>query len=138
VTGLEVTISSNVEMEKNTIYRQHRGRGPISPERRRHGHPPGLVPGGWELSKNTISDNNRAQLGPAVVACRRAASGGGMLVLGVDGSPCCLQRRQGQRFLRRRARGLLRRGGRRRQRLPTSVPAIVQGNPEASIFEKNE
>lgn len=84
VTGLEVTISTNVEMEKNTVYNNTVGVGLYHPNGAGMDIPPGLVHGGWVLSKNTIYDNNRPNTAPPSSLAGQLPPGGGVLVLGVD------------------------------------------------------
>jgi len=85
VTGLEVTISTDVEMTKNTIYNNTVGVGLYHPNGAGMDIPVGLVPGGWELVKNHIYDNNRPNTAPPTSLSGALPPGGGVLVLGVDG-----------------------------------------------------
>lgn len=84
VTGLEVTISQNVEMSKNTVYNNTVGVGLYHPNGAGMDIPPGLTPGGWELSKNHIYDNNRPNSAPPASLAGALPPGGGVLVFGVD------------------------------------------------------
>jgi parallel beta-helix repeat protein len=84
VTGLEVTISANVEMEMNTVYNNTVGVGLYHPNGAGMDIPPGLVHGGWVLNKNTIYDNNRPNTAPPSSLAGALPPGGGVLVLGVD------------------------------------------------------
>jgi parallel beta-helix repeat protein len=84
VTGLEVTISANVEMQKNNVYDNTVGVGLYHPNGAGMDIPPGLVHEGWELSKNTISNNNRPNTAPPSSLAGQLPAGGGVLILGVD------------------------------------------------------
>jgi len=137
VTGLEVTISSNVEMEKNTIHDNTVGVGLYHPNGAGMDIPPGLTPGGWVLNKNTVTDNNRANSAPPSSLAGALPPGGGVLVLGVDGVHAASNVVTGNDFY-----GVALvdycaavEGG---DNDCDDVPAIVQGNPEGNIFEKNE
>lgn len=85
VTGLEVTISTNVEMSKNTIYNNTVGVGFYHPNGAGMDAPEGLeLASGWELKKNHIYDNNRVNSAPPSSLSGSLPPGGGVLILGVD------------------------------------------------------
>jgi hypothetical protein len=84
VTGMEVTISSDVDIEKNDIHNNTVGVGLYHPNGAGMPIPPGLTPGGWVLKKNHIYDNNRANSASPSSLAGALPPGGGMLVLGVD------------------------------------------------------
>ncbi|MFN2427786.1 MAG: right-handed parallel beta-helix repeat-containing protein [Candidatus Binatia bacterium] len=84
VTGLEVTISAEVEMTKNTVYNNTIGVGLYHANGAGMDIPPGQEIDGWELTKNHIYDNNRANTAPPASLAGSLPPGGGILVLGVD------------------------------------------------------
>ncbi|MFN2377114.1 MAG: nitrous oxide reductase family maturation protein NosD [Candidatus Binatia bacterium] len=85
VTGLEVTISKNVEMSKNTVYNNTVGAGFYHPNGAGMDAPEGLeFAVGWELKKNHIYGNNRPNSAPPSSLAGQLPPGGGVLVLGVD------------------------------------------------------
>lgn len=85
VTGLEVTISSGVEMSKNLVHDNTVGVGLYHPNGAGMDIPDGMVIGNWTLSKNHIYNNNRANSAPPASLSGSLPPGGGVLVLGIDG-----------------------------------------------------
>lgn len=85
VTGLEVTISKNVQMDKNDVYNNTVGVGFYHPNGAGMDSPfPLDETGFWTLSKNTIHDNNRPNSASPSSLSGSIPPGGGVLVLGVD------------------------------------------------------
>lgn len=87
VTGLELTISSNVEMSKNVVYNNTVGVGIYHPNGAGMPIPTEITSGtgNWELNKNHVYDNNRANTAPPASLAGQLPPGGGVLVLGTDG-----------------------------------------------------
>lgn len=86
VTGLEVTISENVEMKKNTVRNNTVGVGLYHPNGAGLPQPAFITSNdGWELQKNNIFDNNRDNSAPPASLAGSLPKGGGILVFGVDG-----------------------------------------------------
>jgi parallel beta-helix repeat protein len=85
VTGLEVTISSNVLMMKNNVHDNTVGVGLYHPNGAGMDIPDGLVSGGWVVKKNHIHDNNFPNGASPSSMSGSLPPGGGVLLLGVDG-----------------------------------------------------
>jgi len=85
VTGLEVTISKNVEMTKNDIYNNTVGVGFYHPNGAGMDSPYPLAESGfWTLAGNHVHENNRANSAPPASLSGSIPPGGGVLLLGVD------------------------------------------------------
>jgi parallel beta-helix repeat protein len=83
-TGLEVTISSDVFMEKNIIHDNTTGVGLYHPNAAGLAPEEGETFGNWILEKNHIYNNNAANTAPPGSQAASLPSGGGVLVLGVQ------------------------------------------------------
>jgi hypothetical protein len=81
-TGLEITVSKNIEAEKNDIHDNTVGVGLYHPNAA--SLPPLGGDGFWTISKNYIHDNNAPNSAPPGTMSAALPSGGGILVLGVD------------------------------------------------------
>ncbi len=139
VTGLELTISSNVEMSKNVVYNNTVGVGIYHPNGAGMPIPTEITTGtgGWELNKNHVYDNNRPNSAPPASLAGALPPGGGVLVLGTDGLTAKSNLIEDNDFY-----GVAMvdycaavDGG------PSDcdiVPPIVQGFPELNRFEKTE
>jgi hypothetical protein len=84
-TGLEVTVSQNIKIQKNTIHNNTIGIGLYHPSAA--GLPP-LEPiernGDWTVTGNHVYDNNEPNTAPPGGMSAALPPGGGILVLGVD------------------------------------------------------
>lgn len=83
-TGLEVTISADIKMDKNIIHDNTVGVGLYHPNSAGLPIPVGMTPGNWELSKNHIYSNNAPNIAPPASQSGALPPGGGILLLGVD------------------------------------------------------
>lgn len=81
-TGLEITVSKNIEAKKNHVHNNSVGIGLYHPSAA------GLAPlggdGDWEISNNYVHNNNSANNAPPNSMSATLPPGGGILVLGVD------------------------------------------------------
>lgn len=85
VTGLEVTISRDIEMTGNNVWGNSVGVGLYHPSAAGLELPTGFTSGNWIVKKNHIHDNNRANTAPPGSMAGSLPAGGGVLVLGADG-----------------------------------------------------
>jgi parallel beta-helix repeat protein len=83
-TGLEVTISKDIEMTKNDIYDNTVGVGLYHPSAAGLPLPVGMTLGNWKFSKNNVHNNNSPNTAPGGSMSGSLPPGGGLLVLGVD------------------------------------------------------
>jgi nitrous oxidase accessory protein NosD len=81
-TGLEITVSKNIDLQKNDIHDNTVGVGLYHPNAA--SQPPLGGDGFWTLAKNHIHDNNAPNTAPAGTMSAALPSGAGVLVLGVD------------------------------------------------------
>ena len=81
-TGLEITVSKNIDVKKNDIHDNTVGVGLYHPNAA--SQPPLGGDGFWTLSKNHIHNNNAPNTAPAGTMSAALPSGAGVLVLGVD------------------------------------------------------
>jgi hypothetical protein len=136
VTGLEVTISEGVVMSKNIVHDNVIGVGLYHPNGAGMDIPPGLVSGGWVLSSNHIYNNNLPNpvMGGSLVAS--LPSGGGVLVLGIDGLQADKNLIEDNNFFGIAVVDYCAavEGGGNDCNLN---PAIVEGMPESNIFSNN-
>jgi hypothetical protein len=84
-TGLEVTISKDVLMEKNDIHDNTTGVGLYHPNSAGLAPPVGVTFDGWILQDNHIYNNNHENTAPPGSQAAALPPGGGVLLLGVDG-----------------------------------------------------
>ena len=85
-TGLEVTISKNIQMKKNEIHHNTVGVGLYHPNAAGLANPFPTYDelGNWELTGNNIHDNNAPNTAPPGTMSSGLPPGIGVLVLGVD------------------------------------------------------
>lgn len=85
-TGLEVTISTDVEMKKNDIHDNVTGIGLYHPNSAGIALPPSYAGGGFtKITDNHVYNNNAVNTAPPGSMPASLPSGGGILVLGYDG-----------------------------------------------------
>jgi len=83
VTGLEVTISSNIVIKKNESYNNVVGMGLYHPNAAAETAPP--VPlEHLDVQKNHVHDNNKVNTAPSGSMAAGLPTGGGILILGID------------------------------------------------------
>ena len=83
-TGLEITVSNNVEARKNVVYNNTTGIGLYHPNGA--SLPPIPEMANWEITKNHVYDNNAPNTAPPGSQAASLPPGGGILVLGTDGA----------------------------------------------------
>jgi len=83
-TGLEITVSNNVEVNGNEVYGNTVGIGLYHPNGA--SLPPLSEMSNWEIVKNHVYDNNAPNTAPPSSQAGALPSGGGILVLGTDGA----------------------------------------------------
>jgi hypothetical protein len=81
-TGLEVTVSNNVEVKGNEVYGNTVGIGLYHPNGA--SLPPLSEMANWEIAKNYVHDNNAPNTAPPSSQSGALPPGGGILVLGTD------------------------------------------------------
>ena len=82
-TGLEITVSNNIEVKQNEVYNNTVGIGLYHPSGA--SLPPLAVMLNWEISKNYVHHNNAPNIAPPGSMSAALPPGGGILVLGTDG-----------------------------------------------------
>lgn len=136
-TGLEITISTNVEASKNIVHDNTIGVGLYHPNGASMDIPLFMVPGGWVLEKNHIYANNRPNSAPPTSLTSVLPPGGGILVLGVDGVVAAHNLIEDNDFygiaIMDYCAGV--EGGDKDCDL---IPHIIEGFPELNRFEANE
>jgi len=83
-TGLEITISQDIEMTKNDIHDNTTGVGFYHPSAAGLPMVPGMVIGNWVFENNHVHDNNAPNTAPPGSMPASLPPGGGVLVLGAD------------------------------------------------------
>jgi parallel beta-helix repeat protein len=83
-TGLEITVSNNIEVNGNEVYDNTVGIGLYHPNGA--SLPPLSEMSNWEIVKNYVHDNNAPNTAPPSSQAGALPSGGGILVLGTDGA----------------------------------------------------
>lgn len=83
-TGLEITVSNNVEVRGNEVYNNTVGIGLYHPNAA--ALPPIPEMGNWEIIDNHVYDNNAPNAAPPGSMSSSLPSGGGILILGTDGA----------------------------------------------------
>jgi parallel beta-helix repeat protein len=83
-TGLEVTVSNNIEIRGNEVYNNTIGIGLYHPNAA--SLPPIPAMSNWEIIDNYVHDNNAPNNAPPGSMSADLPPGGGILVLGTDGA----------------------------------------------------
>jgi parallel beta-helix repeat protein len=83
-TGLEVTVSNNIEISGNEVYNNTIGIGLYHPNAA--SLPPIPAMSNWEIIDNYVHDNNAPNNAPPGSMSADLPPGGGILVLGTDGA----------------------------------------------------
>jgi len=81
-TGLEITVSKNIQIKKNDVHDNTVGMGLYSPESA--SLPPLGGDGDWEVVNNNVYNNNKPNTAPSGSMSAELPPGGGILILGVD------------------------------------------------------
>jgi parallel beta-helix repeat protein len=84
-TGLEVTVSNNLEISGNEVYNNTVGIGLYHPNAASLPPLAGEMVN-WEISNNYVHDNNAPNMAPPGSMSSNLPPGGGILILGTDGA----------------------------------------------------